>query len=117
MFGPATAAEVLPLVTKCVLAGSIVFSDGLIAYKNNLKKMGYQHDYVNHQKGEYAKTATVFDSVVHINSIEDAWSCYKNFLRGKKGIKSDRHPLHLYEFMWRQNIKLLPLRLLYSMKY
>ena len=70
-FGPAKAAEVLPLVAKCVKKGSIVFSDGLRAYKSKLKRMGYQHSSVNHQSGEYARQSSQYDGVVvHTNSIE-----------------------------------------------
>ena len=73
-FGPATADEVLPLVAKCVNQGSIIFSDGLAAYKSKLKQMGYKHSYVNHQKGEYARESSEYDLVVvHTNSIEGTW--------------------------------------------
>ena len=105
-FGPAKATEVLPLVTKCVRPGSIIMSDGLAAYKRNIIKMGYRHHYVSHQDGEYAKRTDSFYGVVHINTIEGIWGNYKNFLRAKKGVKTHRHPLYLYEFMWRHNTKI-----------
>ena len=108
-FGPANASEVLPLVTKTVAAGSIVFSDGLAAYKSQLAKMGYTHDFVSHQAGQYAKNSKkkVLKGVrVHTNTIEGVWGNFKNWVRGKKGIYRARYPLYLYEFMWRHNIRI-----------
>ena len=56
-FGPAKAEEVLPLVTSTVAPGTIIFSDGLAAYRIKLVEMGYKHDFVSHQAGEYAKNS------------------------------------------------------------
>ena len=109
-FGPAKASEVLPLVAKTVSAGSIVFSDGLAAYKNKLVEMGFTHDFVSHQAGQYAKNSRkkkLKGIRVHTNTIEGVWGNFKNWVRGKKGVYRDRYPLYLYEFMWRHNTRIL----------
>ena len=108
-FGPANSNEVLPLVAKTVTRGSIIFSDGLAAYKNQLTKMGFTHDYVSHQAGQYAKNSKkkkLKGIRVHTNTIEGVWGNFKNWIRGKKGVYRDRYPLYLYEFMWRHNTRI-----------
>ena len=65
-FGPAKADEVLPLVSKCVLPGSSIFSDELAAYKKNLTEMGFTHDYVKLEKGQYVKCNRKLKSKMHI---------------------------------------------------
>ena len=105
-FGPAKASEVLPLVSKTVVPGSIIFSDGLAAYKNKLVEMGYKHDFVSHQAGEYAKNSRkkpLKGLRVHINTIEGVWGNFKNWIPGKLGVNRHRYPLYLYEFLWRHN--------------
>ena len=108
-FGPAKADEVLPLVSKTVALGTIIFSDGLAAYKNKLVEMGYKHDSVSHQAGEYAKNSRkkqLKGLRVHINTIEGVWGNFKNWIRGKLGVNRQRYPLYLYEFMWRHNTRI-----------
>ena len=89
--------------------GSIIFSDGLAAYKKKLTKMGYTHDSVSHQVGQYAKNSkkkVLKGFRVHTNTIEGVWGNFKNWVRGKKGAYRDRYPLYLYEFMWRHNTRI-----------
>ena len=108
-FGPANASEVLPLVAKTISPGSIIFSDGLAAYKKKLAEMGFTHDFVSHQAGQYAKNSRkkkLKGIRVHTNTIEGVWGNFKNWIRGKKGVYRDRYPLYLYEFMWRHNIRI-----------
>ena len=60
--------------------------------KKKLVEMGYTHDSVSHQAGQYAKNSkkkALKGIRVHTNTI------YR-----------DRYPLYLYEFMWRHNIRI-----------
>lgn len=41
--------ELMPIIKKNILPGSIIYSDGWKAY-NNLKKYGYKHKVINHSK-------------------------------------------------------------------
>ena len=54
-FRPARKDEVLPLVEKFVKKGSIVCSDRLRAYRDNLGEMGYQWAGVDHKNAEFLR--------------------------------------------------------------
>lgn len=110
--GPASADEVLPLVTRFIKVGCTVFSDGLKAYRSNLQDMGYSHDFVKHADGQFVKgrsgvrmtRAVVTMGKVHTNTVDGYWGCFKNCMRGMKSLRKEHQPLFLAEFMWRHNI-------------
>ena len=112
--GPASAAEVLPFVSKYVACGSTVFSDGLKAYRCNLEDMGYVHDSVKHADGQFSKVrprrmTRLVTSMgkVHTNTIDGYWGSFKNAMRGMKSLRREHQPLFLAEFMWRHNASVL----------
>ena len=50
--GPASCAEVLPLIKRHIKRGTKLLSDGFLAYNNCLEAEGYTHDKCIHSKGE-----------------------------------------------------------------
>ena len=52
----------LPLVEKFVQKGSIVCSDRLRAYRDNLGKMGYKWAGVDHKSGEFIRHDPIYTS-------------------------------------------------------
>ena len=101
-FGPAKAEEVLPLVTRFVKPGGWVISDTLRAYVSNLSLLGYKHIALNHSEGEFVCSSS---PSVHTQTLEGAWGDLKNHIRGMHGVGNERIRLHLYEFMWRRNLR------------
>ena len=79
--------------------GSVIYSDGLKAYRSNLSQMGFSHAYISHGDGFFVK------GEVSTNSVDGAWGRFKNTLRGKNSVYGPRLPLHLAEFMWRHNLR------------
>ena len=49
-------------------------------FQNFLQRLGYQHDTVNHSKGEYAR------GQVHVNTVEGVWSLLRDQLRIHRGV-------------------------------
>lgn len=91
------AATLLPLIRRRVHPGSIVCSDTLRTYTGIAAK-GYVHRLVDHTQGTYVdRTGT------HINGLEGFWGYLKRQLAAKGGIRRDRLPLYLAEYVWRYN--------------
>ncbi len=59
--------------------------------------MGYVHRTVNHSEHEYAKGKN------HINGLEGFWGYLKRQLASRGGIRKERIPLYLAEYVWRYN--------------
>ncbi len=59
---------------------------------------GYIHRLVKHQEGEYSD-----GDENHINGLEGFWGYLKRRLAAKGGIRSERLPLYLAEYVWRYN--------------
>ena len=59
-------ASLHPQVLENVEEGSTVYTDALWSYRG-LDQMGYEHEIVNHSKGEYVR------GEVHVNGIEGYW--------------------------------------------
>ena len=59
---------------------------------------GYVHRLVRHHKGEYSD-----GKGNHINGLEGFWGYLKRRLTAKGGIRKERLPLYLAEYVWRYN--------------
>lgn len=97
------AKTLLPLIRRRVRRGSIVCSDTWLSYTGIAAK-GYVHRLVDHGKGDYARTPGT-----HINSLEGFWGHLKRRLAAKGGIRRERLPLYLAEYVWRYNHRSLSL--------
>lgn len=90
------AKDLLPIITKRVKSGSRICSDTYRSY-TGLAAMGYVHRTVNHGEHEYAKGKN------HINGLEGFWGYLKRQLASRGGIRKERIPLYLAEYVWRYN--------------
>ncbi len=87
-----------PIILKHVVKGSKIMSDEWWAY-TKLNRY-YEHETVNHKRKEYVR------GNVHTNSIEGAWSLFKNALRGTHHRPSRKHlAKYCDEFMFRFNTR------------
>jgi transposase len=91
------AETLLPLISRRVKAGSVVCSDTWKSYTGVAAK-GYVHRLVKHYAGEYSDKKGN-----HINGLEGFWGYLKRKLAAKGGIRKDRLPLYLAEYVWRYN--------------
>jgi len=90
------AKDLIPIITKKVKSGARICSDTWRAY-TGLATRGYVHRTVEHQKKEYAKGNN------HINGLEGFWGYLKRQLVSRGGIRRERLPLYLAEYVWRYN--------------
>ena len=90
------AADLIPIITKQVKAGSRVCSDTWRAYTGLVAK-GYVHRTVKHQKKEYVRGKN------HINGLEGFWGYLKRQLSAKGGVQRKYLHLFLGEYVWRYN--------------
>lgn len=91
------AATLLPLLRARVRPGSIVCSDTWRSYTGIAAK-GYVHRLVDHTQGAYVSRRGT-----HINGLEGFWGYLKRHLAAKGGIRRERLPLYLAEYVWRYN--------------
>jgi len=91
------AKTLMPLIDKRVTPGSIICSDTWKSY-TGIAARGYVHRLVEHGKGEYADAHGN-----HINGLEGFWGYLKRRLTAKGGIRKERLPLYLAEYVWRYN--------------
>ena len=95
---PDVAAQtLLPLIRRRVRPGSIVCSDTWTSYTGIAAK-GYVHRLVAHGQGQYSDHRGG-----HINGLEGFWGYLKRRLAAKGGIRRERLPLYLAEYVWRYN--------------
>ena len=87
------AKTLMPLISRRVKAGSIVCSDTWKSYTGVAAK-GYVHRLVKHHKGEYSDSKGN-----HINGLEGFWGYLKRRLAAKGGIRKERLPLYLAEYV------------------
>jgi len=90
------ACTLWPLIRGHVRRGSIIYSDTWKSYTGIATK-GYVHRLVHHTKGTYGSGKN------HINGLEGFWGYLKRRLVAKGGIRHDRLPLYLAEYVWRYN--------------
>jgi transposase len=91
------ADTLLPLLKQQVVTGTIVCSDTFKSYTGVAAK-GYVHRLVKHEKQEYSD-----GKGNHINGLEGFWGYLKRMLASKGGIRQERLPLYLAEYVWRYN--------------
>jgi transposase len=91
------SATLLPLINKRVKRGSIVYSDTWRGY-TGIAANGYVHRLVDHSRGEFSDTKGT-----HINGLEGFWGYLKRKLAAKGGIRRERLPIYLGEYVWRYN--------------
>ena len=90
------AKDLIPIITKKVKSGTRICSDTWRAY-TGLATKGYVHRTVEHQKKEYTRGKN------HINGLEGFWGYLKRQLASRGGIRRERLPLYLAEYVWRYN--------------
>ena len=91
-------AETLqPLISEKVITGSIICSDTWKAY-TGIAARGYVHRLVNHRDRQYSD-----GKGNHINGLEGFWGYLKRKLSAKGGIRREKIPLYLGEYVWRYN--------------
>ena len=91
------AKTLMPLISRRVEVGSTIWSDTWPSYTGVAAK-GYVHRLVKHHKGEYSD-----GKGNHINGLEGFWGYLKRRLAEKGGIRKERLPLYLAEYVWRYN--------------
>ncbi len=80
-----------PLITYLTEQGATVYTDEYSIY-NFLKRVGYQHETVNHSKKEYAR------GEVHVNTVEGLWSLLRDHMRIHRGVSKLYLPLYVMRF-------------------
>jgi transposase-like protein len=90
-------ANIMPLIEKYVMKGTVVNTDDFKAYAI-LDKLGYEHHTVTHSKYQWAQGEK------YTNSMEGYWSNLHKFIFGTHTFISRRHfPKYLAEFEFRHN--------------
>lgn len=98
------AKDLQPLIEKQVKRGSTICSDTWRGY-TGLAAKGYVHRLVEHGENQYSDKKGN-----HINGLEGFWGYLKRKLAAKGGIRRQRLPLYLGEYVWRYNHKSLPFK-------
>ena len=90
------AKTLLPLLRQRVRAGSVVCSDTFSSY-TGVAAGGYIHRLVDHSQTFSDRKGS------HVNGLEGFWGYLKRRLAAKGGIRRERLPLYLAEYVWRYN--------------
>lgn len=85
------------LIRRRVTRGSTICSDTWTGY-TGLAAKGYVHRLVDHSRGYTGRVRSH-----HINGLEGFWGYLKRRLAAKGGIRRERLPLYLAEYVWRYN--------------
>lgn len=85
------------LIRRRVRRGSTICSDTWTGY-TGLAAKGYVHRLVDHSRGYTGRSRSH-----HINGLEGFWGYCKRRLAAKGGIRRERLPLYLAEYVWRYN--------------
>jgi transposase len=91
------AATLMASIHAHVTEGSVVCSDELSTY-TGVAAQGYVHRLVRHGHGQYSDGRGT-----HINGLEGFWGYLKRHLVSRGGIRRERLPLFLNEYVWRYN--------------
>lgn len=87
-----------PHVRRTVGRGSTIYTDGRKGYRR-LPRYGYQHDFVDHEAGEYVR------GKVHTQTVDGYWGLLKTHLDSIGGIRKERLHLFIGEHLWRYNFR------------
>jgi transposase-like protein len=98
------AETLLPLLRRRVMAGPTVCSDTFTSY-TGVASGGYIHRLVRQEQQEYSD-----GQGNHINGLEGFWGYLKRMLSAKGGVRKERLPLYLAEYVWRYNHRGLKIR-------
>ncbi len=98
------AIDLHPLIEKQVRKGSTICSDTWRGY-TGIALRGYVHRLVKHSEFEYADKKGN-----HINGLEGFWGYLKRKLAARGGIRRERLPIYLGEYVWRYNHRNLSLK-------
>jgi len=90
------AKDLIPIIEKKVKPGSKICSDTWRAY-TGLATRGYVRRTVEHGEKEYVKGKN------HINGLEGFFGYLKRQLASRGGIRRERLPFYLAEYVWRYN--------------
>jgi len=90
------ARTLLPLLRQRVSAGSVVCSDTFTSY-TGVAAGGYVHRLVDHSQAFSDRQGS------HVNGLEGFWGYLKRRLAAKGGVRRERLPLYLAEYVWRYN--------------
>jgi transposase-like protein len=96
-----TGALYWEFVRSCLAPDAILYTDGFKMNRGLAQRFGVSHEYVDHASGEFVR------GDVHTNSIEGFWGYLKRNLASIGGIRRDRLPLFIGEFVWRFNYRYL----------
>jgi len=93
---PSAGARIVqPLIRKYVKPGTLIHSDGYMAYRK-LPTMGYEHRWTDHSKKEFY---TEYSST---QNIENLWSHIKRGIKGVyRNVSVQYLQLYANEFAWR----------------
>lgn len=92
-----------PIIKGKVKPGSTIYSDTWRAY-TGLATKGFVHRTVEHAKEEYVRGKN------HINGLEGFFGYLKRQLASRGGIRRQRLPYYLAEYVWRYNYRKLPIK-------
>ncbi len=90
------AKTLLPLLRQRVRTGSVVCSDTFTSY-TGIAAGGYVHRLVDHGQAFSDRKGS------HVNGLEGFWGYLKRRLAAKGGVRRERLPLYLAEYVWRYN--------------
>jgi len=88
--------HIFKTMNERVTSHASVFTDGFKMYRG-LTKKGFQHEYVDHDGGEYVR------GIIHTNNIEGFWGILKRKLSCIGGMRRDRLYLFVGEIVWKFN--------------
>jgi transposase-like protein len=85
------ARTLLPMIAENIVRENktVVFTDELPSY-NQIKRLGYAHEIVQHSAKQYVS------GIAHVNTVESLWSTIK---RGIDGVNHSVSPLHLQSYL------------------
>jgi transposase-like protein len=88
-------------IRSCLAADAVLYTDGFKMNRGLANRFGVIHEYVDHAGGEFVR------GDVHTNAIEGFWGYLKRNLMAIGGIRRDKLPLFVGEFVWRFNYRQL----------
>lgn len=96
------AFYIFSAIHKQVVHGALIYSDAFKMYRG-LKRDGYQHEYVDHDSGEFVRNG------IHTNNIEGFWGILKRKLSCIGGMRREKLYLFVAEIVWKFNHRKLSL--------